>query len=1077
MPDPASGPTWLTVTVAKVLSRHSFAYPACPSCARKLRARSAGAAVLDGPPPAVPNPREPRTNAVPASLSPRASTKPSPSKKRRVPFGDVSNRAGGTGGVGEGRAVETVEGRGLYLVGTALTSTAFLNRANATAVTLFGPTLTPLFGLDATPFMRDLRRRCLREAAGIATAPNDIEVAFEAAQVREVRAVLRALDDVAAGVVVQVRVTRGGTAAGRADGTKGGVGGRRGDWDGVEEHVSSLMEVPFGVPATVVDVMAGAVPLEEGLDSVAGLEERFAGLAVAEPEAERPSEGFVRIELPELTLEDLEGLAVASNASSPSSTGSSGSVAATSGGVGWQKKWGGVKTREVSVQEFFKMSDEEFKEYLAGLVEGKPADAAGSTSKPPADRPSPRRTALPPTAVPSARGTEEISSSARPVRLSQVPYTQHTIDTLLEQLTLEDYGFGSQNRRPDTASQPESPTKRRTRDWDDAVSPPAAGERLFGASQSFSFQPRESSRVVIPPTPFAARPGSASPSPAPARPAWLRRAGASTPTAVPAAPVMATPSPTASTTESSVSRVAASLSEDGFEDEDDEAPGMVAWRGRGVRETATQLVSTQRRASPAGSGGPSPRRGLGAMRRSAGRSPGASERRLRRVSPTQGTAARRARRSSPVASSVVFPTFTARKKKGKNGIKEPQVEDPVLGGGEGPRNRKQASPGANWIAEAAEGAAWNSPNPPLTQQQRPPATPSTPLSLKPRGTPVEDPGSPFWVSPSVPTHFGRKEARGTVLVPETPFVRWTTPDGVRGSGQRRAPTSPSARGSTPAGVGRGVSLMGGKDMDDEDEDDEEFVPATQFATTQRRAEAEASPPPAVDERVESFETTTEGGLFGFVPLRRDSGDPPPSVVTINRVEEAIWEGRVDVELRYRDRGKKKTQRRGAKKKEVVFVEAEGDEVEEFAEEDEEAQVERMLRELCLAEEVGWESSEEERLLESTCIAAQRSHLAHALSIELVLIEIARRITINLHPQWLPNLLAVSKAIRKVSTPAETELAFVRKHLRQQFEEAAFIREESDLDRPLRFQLYADPGLDGFEDSDRRRELRRGEGVA
>ncbi|KAJ3115558.1 hypothetical protein HDU96_000439 [Phlyctochytrium bullatum] len=53
-------------------------------------------------------------------------------------------------------------------------------------------------------------------------------------------------------------------------------------------------------------------------------------------------------------------------------------------------------------------------------------------------------------------------------------------------------------------------------------------------------------------------------------------------------------------------------------------------------------------------------------------------------------------------------------------------------------------------------------------------------------------------------------------------------------------------------------------------------------------------------------------------------------------------------------------------------------------------------------------------------------------IELVPVEVARSITIHLHPEWLPNLLAASRAMRRTFAPGEDELLFVRKHLRQQF---------------------------------------------
>ncbi|KAJ3109219.1 hypothetical protein HDU96_007292 [Phlyctochytrium bullatum] len=64
-------------------------------------------------------------------------------------------------------------------------------------------------------------------------------------------------------------------------------------------------------------------------------------------------------------------------------------------------------------------------------------------------------------------------------------------------------------------------------------------------------------------------------------------------------------------------------------------------------------------------------------------------------------------------------------------------------------------------------------------------------------------------------------------------------------------------------------------------------------------------------------------------------------------------------------------------------------------------------------------------------------------IELVPVEIARRITIHLHPEWLPNLLAASRVVRQLFTPAESELPFVRKQLKPQFEEVTAAREAFD----------------------------------
>ncbi|KAJ3113053.1 hypothetical protein HDU96_003831 [Phlyctochytrium bullatum] len=49
-------------------------------------------------------------------------------------------------------------------------------------------------------------------------------------------------------------------------------------------------------------------------------------------------------------------------------------------------------------------------------------------------------------------------------------------------------------------------------------------------------------------------------------------------------------------------------------------------------------------------------------------------------------------------------------------------------------------------------------------------------------------------------------------------------------------------------------------------------------------------------------------------------------------------------------------------------------------------------------------------------------------IELVPVEIARRIAIRLHPAWLPNLLATSKVIRRLFAPDDDELQFAKEHL-------------------------------------------------
>ncbi|KAJ3110685.1 hypothetical protein HDU96_006365 [Phlyctochytrium bullatum] len=77
-------------------------------------------------------------------------------------------------------------------------------------------------------------------------------------------------------------------------------------------------------------------------------------------------------------------------------------------------------------------------------------------------------------------------------------------------------------------------------------------------------------------------------------------------------------------------------------------------------------------------------------------------------------------------------------------------------------------------------------------------------------------------------------------------------------------------------------------------------------------------------------------------------------------------------------------------------------------------------------------------------------------IELVPVEIARRITILLRPEWLPDLLAASRAVRRVFVPGESEVPFVRRHLRPQFEEFIPICGMSRMNVPtLPFQKLPD----------------------
>ncbi|KAJ3112254.1 Ankyrin-3 [Phlyctochytrium bullatum] len=67
---------------------------------------------------------------------------------------------------------------------------------------------------------------------------------------------------------------------------------------------------------------------------------------------------------------------------------------------------------------------------------------------------------------------------------------------------------------------------------------------------------------------------------------------------------------------------------------------------------------------------------------------------------------------------------------------------------------------------------------------------------------------------------------------------------------------------------------------------------------------------------------------------------------------------------------------------------------------------------------------------------------------IVPVEVARSITIHLHPEWLPNLLAASRAVRRLFTPDESELPFVRHHFRNLFREVTSFR-RSAQDIPFR----------------------------
>ncbi|KAJ3099214.1 hypothetical protein HDU96_010774 [Phlyctochytrium bullatum] len=65
------------------------------------------------------------------------------------------------------------------------------------------------------------------------------------------------------------------------------------------------------------------------------------------------------------------------------------------------------------------------------------------------------------------------------------------------------------------------------------------------------------------------------------------------------------------------------------------------------------------------------------------------------------------------------------------------------------------------------------------------------------------------------------------------------------------------------------------------------------------------------------------------------------------------------------------------------------------------------------------------------------------AIELIPVEVARHITIHLHPEWLPNLLSTSQALRRLFAPSESELPFAGEHLRHHFGDAEMVCEDAE----------------------------------
>ncbi|KAJ3118921.1 hypothetical protein HDU96_006572 [Phlyctochytrium bullatum] len=70
------------------------------------------------------------------------------------------------------------------------------------------------------------------------------------------------------------------------------------------------------------------------------------------------------------------------------------------------------------------------------------------------------------------------------------------------------------------------------------------------------------------------------------------------------------------------------------------------------------------------------------------------------------------------------------------------------------------------------------------------------------------------------------------------------------------------------------------------------------------------------------------------------------------------------------------------------------------------------------------------------------------TIERIPVELARRITLHLHPEWLLNLFAASRTMRRLFVPGESELPFVRDYLRPQFKQVISAFEKSNAALPF-----------------------------
>ncbi|KAJ3109220.1 hypothetical protein HDU96_007293 [Phlyctochytrium bullatum] len=76
-------------------------------------------------------------------------------------------------------------------------------------------------------------------------------------------------------------------------------------------------------------------------------------------------------------------------------------------------------------------------------------------------------------------------------------------------------------------------------------------------------------------------------------------------------------------------------------------------------------------------------------------------------------------------------------------------------------------------------------------------------------------------------------------------------------------------------------------------------------------------------------------------------------------------------------------------------------------------------------------------------------------IEHLSVEIARHITLHLHPAHLSNLLTASRGLRRLFSPDESEFKFVRKHLRHQFGEVLVTPACDDAEWTTRLEMAAD----------------------